>query len=239
MHPLSSRWLMSLFITGILLSYSSDSFAQGKTGFHPAYQPHYGCFGYCPGPLKPNTRPSYYGCFGYCPGPLYPQPHPHYGCFGYCPYPVGPLFYFPSYNYLPEGSSTTTNYSGNLNYVQPDPSGPPKSPEDKVNGKNLYEWMNELKNANSRVRGDAVAAIGLYGSVAREAIQSLIAEFKDANAAVRVEATVSLGMIGDSAISPLIDVIQGKDDQLRMGAASPWVISERKPKRRCRPSPPC
>ena len=22
-------------------------------GFHPSFTPHYGCFGYCPGPLRP------------------------------------------------------------------------------------------------------------------------------------------------------------------------------------------
>ncbi|MFT3879585.1 MAG: HEAT repeat domain-containing protein [Gemmatales bacterium] len=214
--------LITLFSLAVVLAAPQDSFAQARTALHPSYQPHYGCFGYCNGPLRPNTRPSYYGCFGYCPGPLYPQPHPHYGCFGYCPYPitpVAPFYYFPTYNYLPDQTSSSTTYNGNLNYVPQTPSGPPKSPEDKVNGKNLYEWMNELKSPNSRVRGDAVAAIGLYGPVAREAIQPLIAVFKDANAAVRVEATVTLAMIGDPAISPLIDVLQRNDDPLRMGAA--------------------
>src|SRR5262249_31045089 len=50
--------------------------------FHYNPQPHWGCYGYCDGPLRPHQ--PHWGCFGYCPGPL-PYPH-HYTCFGYCPY---------------------------------------------------------------------------------------------------------------------------------------------------------
>src|SRR6516164_5083986 len=72
--------------------------AQAQT-LRPGGQPHWGCFGYCPGPL-PHPTPHYWTCYGYCPGPLptppysfsgcygyCPQP-PHWGCFGYCPGPL-------------------------------------------------------------------------------------------------------------------------------------------------------
>src|SRR5262245_28744229 len=68
-----------------------------RANFHPSYTPHYGCFGYCPGPLTP--RPEYWGCFGYCNGPLHPRPEPHWGCFGYCPEPLNP---YPTWVVYPQ-----------------------------------------------------------------------------------------------------------------------------------------
>jgi hypothetical protein len=80
---------------------------------HPAYQPHWGCFGYCDGPLPYNHGP-YYTCYGYCP-PYRPY-HPHYTCYGYCPKPNPP--YWGCYGYCPGPITQTYNrYSSTANGV--------------------------------------------------------------------------------------------------------------------------
>src|SRR5262245_18778380 len=106
----------ALLVSALCLILANPAHAQfrGFGAFHPSFQPHYGCFGYCNGPIGQvhthwgcfgycngpiNPRP-YWGCFGYCPGPLNPHPyHPYWGCFGHCTGPLNPRPYWGCFGY--------------------------------------------------------------------------------------------------------------------------------------------
>ena len=63
-------------------------------------------------------------------------------------------------------------------------------------GKNLDQWMKDLKSKDPSVRENAIATLKLYGYVAREAIPDLIHLSKDKDVSVRVNAVIAIGMIG-------------------------------------------
>src|SRR5437660_1221249 len=71
-------------VIGVLGLAAPAAPARGFVGFRPQPTPHWGCFGYCHGPLRPHH--NYGGCYGYCPLP--PRPA-YWGCYGYCPGPIG------------------------------------------------------------------------------------------------------------------------------------------------------
>ena len=133
-----------------------------RTGvFHYSSQPHWGCFGYCDGPLTPHQ--PHWGCFGYCPGPL-PYPH-HYTCFGYCPYvppyypvypPYPPLVYPPAIN-VPSVASYTVDTPPTVDTPSPAKSEKPqpKDGDAVYAGKTLSEWVQALKDPDPRNRANA------------------------------------------------------------------------------------
>src|SRR5262249_30260147 len=83
-------------LAGWLCVAVGDVRAQAQFHYNP--QPHWGCFGYCNGPLRPH--PQYWGCFGYCNGPLNPVHH-YWTCYGYCPGPL-PSPYATCFGYCPQ-----------------------------------------------------------------------------------------------------------------------------------------
>jgi HEAT repeat protein len=83
----------------------------------------------------------------------------------------------------------------------------------RIDGKTMYEWMKELKNAKDpgmRVR--AIHAVKSYGTDAREAVPLIINALKDSDASVRVNAAIALGLIGFDAK----DRINGIDGLTRL-----------------------
>src|SRR5438552_13638791 len=94
---LSSRVMILSVVAWLSLSDSPAQAEYPYGQFHYNPQPHWGCFGYCNGPLRPH--PQYWGCFGYCPGPLNPRPR-YWTCYGYCPGPL-PSPYYNCFGYCP------------------------------------------------------------------------------------------------------------------------------------------
>jgi hypothetical protein len=153
---------------------------------HP-FHAHWGCFGFCNGPLNPVRRP-FFGCFGFCNGPLNPVRRPFFGCFGFCHGPfvpnygcygycTGPIFAptnVPMQVYQPTDLTTVQNNPPALTYTPP--PAPTDNPNDPVvQGKKLSEWVNDLKGWDAQTRGTAVDAIGQLGPRAISAVPDLIA----------------------------------------------------------------
>src|SRR5262245_22187718 len=172
-----------------------------------AYHPHWGCFGYCPGPL-PYHPVRHWGCYGYCPGPL-PQPHhwscfgicprpgppeywgcfgycngplnpPAYGCYGYCPYGPTPA---PPYNVVQYTPTYVTNVGG---VAAPSGRAPvtdlPADPDSQ--GKSVDELVKQLKSGTADARLRAAIALARLGPRARTAIGALVEALGDAVAPV-------------------------------------------------------
>src|SRR6516225_363477 len=92
------RWMVRIVVAIVVGLTPAVCFGQPGKGL-PPHGPgggHYGCFGYCPGPVPP----PHWGCYGYCPGPLPPAPPPHWGCYGYCPRPL-PYPQYGCFGYCP------------------------------------------------------------------------------------------------------------------------------------------
>jgi hypothetical protein len=179
--------------------------AQAQPGAHPPIQvsqhPHYGCLGYCPGPLNPHQ--NYYGCLGYCPGPLFPQRPDYYGCLGYCPGPLIPSRYpYPTWGLYP--------------LIGPNAPAPEAQPKPT---KKVGDWVVDLHSTNARTRGQAAAALGRYGPAAKEAVPALIGVLKDKDPFVRVQATDTLAKIGPDALPALQAALSDSDPLTGMGAA--------------------
>lgn len=220
-------------LLALLASISTASSAVASFPFpqqmHPSFQPHYGCFGYCPGPLNPGNNQPHWGCFGYCPGPITPQQH--WGCFGYCPGPLpNPSYPYPTYSYMPVPTNVYAPvYSGDVNYAAPqvqqtkapdksDP--PPQKPQIPMyQGKTVAQWTELLQSGNARERGNAVAALATFGARASVAAPNLIELLDDPDANVRLQTTLALAIIGKEALPSLRLALQSKNPLMRMGAA--------------------
>jgi HEAT repeat protein len=64
-------------------------------------------------------------------------------------------------------------------------------------GKNLDQWIQDLKSKDPSVKENAIATLKLYGTVAREATPILATKcLVDNDVSVRVNAAISLGFIG-------------------------------------------
>src|SRR5262249_34935648 len=132
---------------------------------------------------------------------------------------------YPTWVVYPQpGFSGPDSYVGNVNYVAPvpQPPQPPPVPDGRAptyEGKTVAEWARDLKAPDSRVRGEAAAALGHFGSAAQDAVPALIGDLNDRAPAVRVEVTVTLGKIGPDAVAALRDALQSPDRLRRMGAA--------------------
>jgi HEAT repeat protein len=66
----------------------------------------------------------------------------------------------------------------------------------EVNGKNLFDWMGELKSTDPSIKMKAVATLKAYGTAAQEATPQLLKALTDKDASTRVNACITLGMIG-------------------------------------------
>lgn len=71
-----------------------------------------------------------------------------------------------------------------------------KISNEEFNGKNLFEWVGELKNTDPSIRLKAVAAIKYYGSAAQDATPRLLERLKDKDASTRVNTIITLGIVG-------------------------------------------
>src|SRR5262249_18004239 len=152
--------------------------------FHYNQQPHWGCFGYCDGPLAPHQ--PHWGCFGYCPGPL-PYKH-HYTCFGYCPY-VPP--YYGPYPPLVYQAGPAVDDSNDYSAETSPPARPaPKNVEPTYSGKTIAGWIAALKDPDPRTRSDAAAMLAHIGPNAKASIPALVEALKDTDSRVRVQATL-------------------------------------------------
>ena len=88
-------------------------------------------------------------------------------------------------------------------YAQPKPQAPGKeppkekegSPPDKIAGKSLEQWTDELKSIDPSIREVAAQTLPLFGSMARRAVPQLTAILGDPDASVRVNAAIALGSI--------------------------------------------
>lgn len=190
-------------------------------GVHPSYTPHWGCFGYCHGPLNPGNRP-HWGCYGYCPGPI--NSRPYWGCYGYCNGPLwgGSPYWYPGIAVVPEyvPSNPSVIYQGNLNYTAAPPEAPatpPPAPSPQAKRKTVQEWIQQLSSPSAKLRGEAIEALAQYGPNAQEAVPALIKIFNDRDPHLRVEATLTLAKIGTAAVPGLIDGLRDGSANIQMG----------------------
>ena len=79
-----------------------------------------------------------------------------------------------------------------------------------------------LKDRNSRIRGEAMEALGKIGE---PAVEPLIAALKDRNSTLRLGATKLLGDIGDvRAVEPLIAALKDDNPMVRLNAS--WALGK-------------
>src|SRR5205809_5801472 len=77
--------------------------------------------------------------------------------------------------------------------AQPKPQLTPKEVQqqragEKVGGKTLYEWQTELKDRDPSVREKAIAALKVYGPMARDSVPELVKAMKDSDVSLKVNA---------------------------------------------------
>lgn len=197
----------------------------GGRGFHPNYTPHWGCFGYCNGPLRPDRH---YTCFGYCPGPVVP----HWGCYGYCPGPLYPSYPYwgPSVIPVPEyvPSNPTVIYQGNIN-AQVNPPTPsatssgdaaavdPNDTKTFAFKSGVDQWIEQLSSPSAKKRGEAVEALANFGPKATKAVDYLVPMLADRDPQLRVEVTLTLAKLGKVALPGLIQGLSSGDRLVQMG----------------------
>src|SRR3989442_3577227 len=73
---------------------------------------------------------------------------------------------------------------------------PSKRSAEKLSGKSMSEWMNDLKERDPSIRERAIAALKAYGADAREAAPAIIRAISDKDMSLRVNAIITLGFIG-------------------------------------------
>jgi HEAT repeat protein len=71
-----------------------------------------------------------------------------------------------------------------------------KRSAERLNGKSMFEWMNDLKDKDPSIRERAIAALKAYGPEAREASRDVIRAINDKDMSLRVNAIITLGFIG-------------------------------------------
>lgn len=83
------------------------------------------------------------------------------------------------------------------------PKDLPKEPQQQLSrgstfaGKNLDDWIKELKDKDPAVQENAIATLKLYGSAAREAVPTLVKLFTGhRDTSLRVNLAMALGVIG-------------------------------------------
>lgn len=63
-------------------------------------------------------------------------------------------------------------------------------------GKNLKQWIAEIRHPDPGVRENAIRTVALYGKEAREAGHALITELADQDTSLRVNAIIAIGQVG-------------------------------------------
>src|SRR5258708_14442685 len=159
--------------------FQGQGFRAGRFHYNP--QPHWGCFGYCNGPLRPH--PQYWGCFGYCNGPLNSYPH-YWACYGYCP---GPLPYASCFGYCPQSVADSVPSPYYVDVPQPPPTvptpensgqSPPKQVQNPPSPKQsptkptryLEDWIKQLKEKHSQPRSYAATPLDVIRPDAKESL---------------------------------------------------------------------
>src|SRR5262249_31970647 len=153
---------------------------------------------YCPGPIPA----PHWGCYGYCFGPI--AGGPTYVSV----YNLPPDFNVPDsaggtdpYRAGPTPASPTP-------VAADKPKTQPAKPRPEQQGNTLADWIKVLQSRDSRIRGEAAATIARYGAAAKEAIPGLIELLKDRDPFVRVEAAQALGAMGTESVAPLTKALQ-------------------------------
>lgn len=188
-------------------------------------RPYWGCFGYCPGPLNPHPYHPYWGCFGYCNGPL--NPRPYWGCYGYCSgpinsYPVAVPVPYPVYGSNPYSvASTDYAQAPSTTVTLPAPEEVKTTPkaQKEEKPKTMEDFIQDLGSKKARVRGAAAAALAKFGDKAKAAIPALIKLLQDNDPNIRLEATITLAKIGPDSLLALEKALDSTSKLTRMGAA--------------------
>ena len=68
--------------------------------------------------------------------------------------------------------------------------------EPRLAGKNLKQWIAEIRHPDPGVRENAIRTVVLFGKEAREAGHALITELGDLDTSLRVNAIIAIGQIG-------------------------------------------
>lgn len=65
-----------------------------------------------------------------------------------------------------------------------------------IGGKNLKQWIVEIRNGDPGVRENAIRTVPLFGKEARKAGHALVTELADHDTSLRVNAIIAIGQIG-------------------------------------------
>jgi HEAT repeat protein len=93
-------------------------------------------------------------------------------------------------------------------------------------GKNLDEWIQQLKSKDPSTQENAIATIRLYGPVARDAVPELLKLSRNHDASIRVNVAIALGDIGfdhadeESGIAALVRMLTDEEVIVKWRAAS-------------------
>jgi HEAT repeat protein len=79
--------------------------------------------------------------------------------------------------------------------AKPTPATKEPAQLDKIGGKALEQWVDDLKHADPSIRETALQTIPLFGSAARKAAPAIIDRLADGDASVRVYAAIAIGVI--------------------------------------------
>lgn len=96
---------------------------------------------------------------------------------------------------------------------------------DKVKGKTLYQWTDDLKSKDPSVREQAIAVLKAYGKYAQDKASVVIQALRDPDASVRVNAAITLGFIGmeekdrEAGISALARMLRDSQGIVKYQAA--------------------
>jgi len=147
----------------------------------------------------------------YQPAPNYPFESAIDAPMTYGRYTQGPGFYY-------------TRPGGTYNGYQSSPAWVNRSRE---TGGQVTELVASLRNPNSRVRGEAAAALGALGPTAAGAVPALVAAMGDPSDYVRLEASTALVAIGKQAVPALTQALTSPNPHVRRRAAQ--VLAEMGP----------
>jgi HEAT repeat protein len=91
-------------------------------------------------------------------------------------------------------------------------------------GKNLDQWIQDLKSKDPSIQENAIATIALYGPVARDAVPELIKLSRSPDSSIRVNVAIALGQIGfddadaESGMAALVRMLADPQDIVKWRA---------------------
>jgi HEAT repeat protein len=102
-----------------------------------------------------------------------------------------------------------------------------KRGNERIEGKTLFEWENDLKDRDPAIREKAIAVLKVYGPDASDAAPSIIRAVTDKDISIRVNAIITLGFIGqaiqekdrDAAVRALMVALRDYQGIVRYQAA--------------------